>query len=63
MSDISQQIVECEKIQTGGTRDTEVLKSKDSLRAISTMVGRPILKCRNKYAIIDGNTVYFYEDK
>jgi hypothetical protein len=62
-NEIHQQIVECESIQTGGARDVEVLKSKDSLKAISTLVQRPILKCGKQYAIVDGQTAYLYEDK
>ena len=62
-SEISQQIVECDSIQVDGARNFEVLKSKDSLKAISKMTQRPILKCGKQYAIIDGQTVYSYEEK
>ena len=57
------QVVECEKIETAGARDVEVLKRKDSLGTISIMVQRPILKCGTRYAIIDGQTVYLYDEK
>ena len=63
MSDLREEVVECEKIQTSGARDVEVLKRKDALGTISAMVQRPILKCGNQYAIIDGQTVYLYDEK
>ena len=63
MSDIREEVVECERIETHGARDVEVLKRKDALGTITAMVQRPILKCGNQYAIIDGQTAYVYEEK
>jgi hypothetical protein len=59
MSIVDKQTIECHRIQTGGTRDTEVLKNKDSLQVINAMRQQSILKCGKQYAAIDGvATVY-----
>jgi hypothetical protein len=61
--DVDEQAIECHKIATDGARDTEVVKSKESLQVISALRHQPILKCGKQYAVIDGQTAYIYEDK
>jgi hypothetical protein len=61
---VDKEAIECVEIQTGGTRDTEVLKNKDSLLQISRMRDQPILKCGKQYAVVDGTgTAYIYKEE
>jgi hypothetical protein len=65
MDKVDKVAIECVKLQTNGSRNTEqVLKNKDSLLRISMIRDQPILKCGQKYAVLDGEaTVYVYEDR
>ena len=64
LDEVDKDAIECVEIQTGGARNVEVLKNKDSLLQISSMRVQPILKCGKKYAVIDGaGTAYVYEEK
>jgi hypothetical protein len=65
MDEVDKVAIECVKLETQGSRNTEqVLKSKDSLLRISMIRSQPILKCEKKYAVLDGEaTVYIYDDK
>jgi hypothetical protein len=64
LANVDSQAIDCVKLETGGTRDTEVLKNKESLLLISAMRQQPILRCGKRYAVIDGaGTAYIYEDK
>jgi hypothetical protein len=64
MDEVEKVAIECVEIGTGGARNTEVLKNKDSLLQISFMRDQPILRCGKMYAVLDGQaTAYIYEEK
>jgi hypothetical protein len=63
MDEVDKEAIECTKIAPLGTRNDVYLKSKDSLELIRIMRDQPILKCGNKYTLVDGATAYIYEDK
>jgi len=60
MSSDDMQVIDCLSIDLGG-RYRQVLKDKDALKLLSGMLRRPILKCKNEYAIIDATTAYIYQ--
>lgn len=65
MNEVDKVAIECVKLQTEGSRNTEqVLRNKDSLLRISMMRDQPILKFGKKYAVLDGEAIaYVYEEK
>ena len=64
MDEIDRVAIECVEIVTGGARNIETLKNKDSLLQISMMRDQPILKCGKQYAVIDGAGIAcVYEDR
>jgi len=64
MDEVDKEAIECVEMQTGGARNIEILKNKDSVLQISRMRNQPILKCGKQYAVVDGaGTAYIYEDK
>jgi hypothetical protein len=64
MDEVDKEAIECVEMQTGGARNIEVLKNKDSVLQISRMRNQPILKCGKQYAVVNGaGTAYIYEDK
>ena len=54
MDEVDKEAIECVEMQTGGARNIEILKNKDSLLQISMMRNQPILKCGKQYAVVDG---------
>jgi hypothetical protein len=63
MDEIDKVAIECVKIEPLGTRNDVYLKSKDSLELVRIATNQPILKCGNKYTLIDGETAYIYEHR
>lgn len=64
MDEVDELAVECNEIELRGIRhNSEALKNKDSLLAVSYLLRKPTLKCGKKYAIIDEQTEYTYTGK
>jgi hypothetical protein len=63
MDKVDKRAIECVKIAPLGTSNDVYLKSKDSLELIRVSKDQPILKCGNKYTLIDGETAYIYEEE
>ena len=61
MANVDEQAIECLKLETAGTRDTEILKRKESLLLISAMRQQSILKCGKRCAVVDvSGTAHVY---
>jgi hypothetical protein len=63
MDEVDKVAIERVKIEPLRTRNDVYLKSKDLLERIRVVTNQPILKCGNKYTLINDETAYIYEGK